>query len=238
MPADLISVILIVRNGERFIRQALNSIFAQSYRPIEVLVIDGHSSDTTCAIVAEFPQARLIPQVGQGIPNAYNTGLDHAQGDYIAFLSHDDLWMPDKLAQQIAVLQADPELAFVTCHARYFREAHVVVPASFKQHLLERDVPVRNMEALLARRQVFQDLGRFDERYATAEDVDFFARAKDAGLRHQVLPEVLLQRRIHDANSSLRDAQQNSAYLLRIMRESLLRQRSARADAPKNSDEG
>jgi hypothetical protein len=97
MDNPMVSVIIAVRNGERFLRLAIESVLAQTYRPFEIVVIDGHSDDQTAAIAGSFPEARVVPQAGRGVADAYNLGIESAKADFIAFLSHDDLWTPDKL---------------------------------------------------------------------------------------------------------------------------------------------
>src|SRR5262249_48006666 len=103
-----VSVIVPVRNGERFLAAAITSILTQDYRPLEIIVVDGHSADNTAKIVQSFAQVRYVQQVNRGIADAYNTGIAAAQGQVIAFLSHDDLWTPNKLSLQVNHLLEHP----------------------------------------------------------------------------------------------------------------------------------
>ena len=221
MTAPVVSVILIVRNGAAYVRDALESVRAQTRLPDEVLVIDGGSTDGTAAIVAEFPGVRLIAQEGAGIPGAWNQGIREARGDLLAFLSHDDRWAPHKLAVQLAAMEARPELWFTVAHFRYELVAPQP-PPGFNPQLLGRDLPGRIMETLVARRGAFEKVGLFDPAYRTAEDVDWFARAGELGAPILLVPEVLLTKRVHGGNTS-GDAAQNTPALMRALRASLAR---------------
>ena len=90
MEHPLVTVVLAVRNGERYLASAIQSVLAQDYRPIELVVVDGQSSDATAAIAQSFVQVHYVRQMTQGISNAYNLGIEVASGDLIAFISHDE----------------------------------------------------------------------------------------------------------------------------------------------------
>src|SRR4051812_31179197 len=109
-----VSVIIAVKNGERFLRDCLESVLAQTFQPVEIIVIDGHSTDSTPAIARSFPQVRYLLQSAPGLSAAYNQGIQGASGELIAFISHDDLWTPDKLAIQVNWMAARPDLVYTT----------------------------------------------------------------------------------------------------------------------------
>ena len=100
-----VSVVMAVRDGERYLAEALASVHAQTVAPLEVLLVDGGSRDATRAI-AERHGARVLEQEGDTLADAYNTGIRAARGDVVAFLSHDDLWLPRKLELQLARARA------------------------------------------------------------------------------------------------------------------------------------
>ena len=103
----LISCIIPVYNGQRFLAESLDSIFAQTYRPLEVIVCDDGSTDGTAHVAAEYPQPLVyIHQPNQGSPRARNCGIRAAKGDFLAFLDADDLWRSEKLTRQMARFQA------------------------------------------------------------------------------------------------------------------------------------
>lgn len=223
-PTPLVSVVLPVRNGERFLAQALASVIAQTWRPLDVVVVDGHSTDGTADIAQSFPGVRYLPQHGRGIGAGYNTGVAEARGQFISFLSYDDVWTPDKTALQMALIQTRPDIGFAVGHAQFFLEPGSEVPAGFRSTWLQGTHAACIPETLLARREVFESVGRFDVSLSTGHDVDWFARARDLGVVHAMLPDVLVHKRVHDTNASLNDGSTN-ANLLDVVRRSLARKR-------------
>src|SRR5580700_1196209 len=109
MDKPLVSIIIPAFNAEGTIRQTLESVSAQTYRAIEVVIIDDGSSDRTTAIVEEFtandPRFQLIRQSNAGVGAARNTAISQARGKYIAPLDADDLWMPEKVEKQVACME-------------------------------------------------------------------------------------------------------------------------------------
>lgn len=211
-----------VRNGELYLADALESIFQSARRPLEILVIDGGSTDRTAQIAAGTPLTRVIAQQARGIADAWNLGIAEARGEAIAFLSHDDLWADGKLDLQLARMEADPSLMLTVGMVRH--ELIGGPPPGFRLDLLGRDVPGYIMETLIARRETFDIIGGFDTALATAEDVDWFARVRDAGLNCALLPERLLTKRVHGGNASLRD-ERGSQHLLRALHGAVRRKR-------------
>ncbi len=225
-----VSVVLAVRNGERFLGDALTSVLQGTLRPSEILVIDGHSTDQTVAIASGFDGVTVIPQDASGIANAYNQGIAAARGELVAFISHDDRWLPGKLERQVAHMTAHPGLQYTVTHVQHVLEEGASPPPGFRTGLLDRAVPGFIMESLLARREVFSRVGPFDPTFAVSEDTDWFARARDAGVPMAILPETLVLKRVHDANSSLSEPRLPSL-LLRAMRRSIERKRSSATDS-------
>jgi glycosyltransferase involved in cell wall biosynthesis len=120
MKAGLVSVIVPVYNGENYLSETLDSIFAQDYEPFEVIVIDDGSTDGSADIVQSYSNVRYIHQSNQGVPVARNTGLTAAQGEFIAFSDQDDLWKPNKLRVQTGYLLQYTEVQYVLCKTRLF----------------------------------------------------------------------------------------------------------------------
>jgi glycosyltransferase involved in cell wall biosynthesis len=214
-----VSVILIVKNGARYIADALASTGLSEHLPSEILVIDGGSTDGTHEIVKSVPGVTLIGQSSSGIADAYNEGIRRARGELVAFLSADDIWLPGKLDRHCAAFADDPDLLLSVCMVEHFLEDNHAIPTGFRPDLLEKPHPGMIMEALVAKRDVFALIGGFDPTYSTGEDTDWFARARDARVKLAVIPEVLLRKRVHDSNASLTDPDCNRN-LLRAMRTS------------------
>lgn len=117
-----VSVIIPTFNYGTFIKECIDSVFAQTFQNYEIIVIDDGSTDNTPEILSEISDPRLIAvrTPNQGVSSARNTGLDMAQGDFIAFLDADDRWLPHKLETQVAVFAAEPTVGFVFSNFRRF----------------------------------------------------------------------------------------------------------------------
>jgi glycosyltransferase involved in cell wall biosynthesis len=224
--APLVSVIMAVRNGERFLRSAIDSVLQQTYRPLEIVLIDGQSTDGTAEIARSYPEIRYIHQETLGVANAYNLGVESSAGELIAFLSHDDIWTPDKLTLQESYLREHPGAECVVARVKFFLEPGCAFPASLRESILEGDHPLRIPETLLARRRVFERVGLFDTEIRAAEDMDWFARAVDLGVSIAIIDKVLLYKRIHDRNVSV-NTTENIRSMFDLLRRSSSRKRKA-----------
>jgi glycosyltransferase involved in cell wall biosynthesis len=226
MSAPLVSAIVPVRNGARYLGEALASIRAQTYRPLEIVVADDGSTDESLAIARACPEARVLALPHGGVAAARNAGLAAARGALIAFLDQDDLWTPDKLDVQVAYLRAHPAAAGTIAHAMHFLEPGCRAPRWLRPGTLDTARPGWFLGTLVAWRWAFERLGAFDEQYMMGSDSDWFCRVRDAGLALPVLPEVLLRKRVHGANHSA-DVQVSHTELLRAVHASLVRRRAA-----------
>jgi glycosyltransferase involved in cell wall biosynthesis len=226
-PAPLVSCIVAVFNGERYLEEALRSILDQTYRPLEVIVVDDGSTDGTADVVARFgPRIRAVHQPNAGPAAARNRGLADARGDWVAFLDADDLWHPEKLTRQAARLRARPELDLSVTQIRNFwvpelREEE----ARCRGSRLSEPAPGYLTAALMARRSAFERVGRFEESWRHVHDTEWFARARDAGAVLEVLPEVLVYRRLHANNRSRLHADASRTEYLQLMKARIARGR-------------
>jgi glycosyltransferase involved in cell wall biosynthesis len=212
-----------VKDGARFLREALADVSNQTYHHRELLVVDGRSSDGS-ADIARDAGARVIRQRGEGLPDAWNVGVAAAGGPLVAFFDSDDRWAPEKLAEQVQVLERDAEVDYVLTRMRFFLEPGCPHPPGFRPWVLESDHEANMPSALLIRRSGFDRVGSFRTDLLVASDIDWFARLKDRGLRRAVIPRVLVRKRVHDANLSYFHAQTLNRELLGLLRESVKRQ--------------
>ena len=217
----LVSVIIPVYNCERFLAEAIESALAQTYRPIEVIVVDDGSTDRSADIARSYEEVHYIYQANQGPAVARNTGLAAAQGEFIAFLDHDDVWLPNKLAVQVEHLIEHPDGGLNVCRIENFLDPGVSLPPG------GGDVPLMkeqiNLGTMVVRRDVFSQVGDFDPGYSVADDLDWVTRAKDLGARMTILPDVLMRRRVHEANLS-HDVQTRKSDWFRLFKASIDRQ--------------
>jgi glycosyltransferase involved in cell wall biosynthesis len=222
----LVSIVVPTLDAERFIADALASVEAQTYANHEVCLVDGGSRDGTLAIATGRPRLRVVRQRGSGLADAWNCGLEAARGSLVAFLDSDDRWLPDKLERQVQALR-DRSTDCAISRMRFFLEPGLPIPPGFRADLLAGDHLAYMPSALLARRSVFERIGRFDTRFPIASDVDWFARLKDAGARVEVVPEVLVEKRVHDANLSTLGGAAFNHELVALLRDSVARRRES-----------
>ena len=227
-----VSVIVPVRDGERYLAEALESILAQTLAPAEVIVVDDGSTDGTVGVAATYaPRVRCVRQAAAGAAAAVNRGIGEAKGPLIAYLDADDLWMPDKLALQVAAMEGDADLDLIFGHVEQFHSPEL-------EEADRRAIVASNEQlvgysrcTMLARRAAMERVGPFDTRWQVGEFVDWHARAVDAGLRMHVVPEVVMRRRMHTSNSGRRAADARVDYA-RIVRAALNRRRERTGGGP------
>jgi glycosyltransferase involved in cell wall biosynthesis len=225
--AALVSVIVPAYQAEAYIEQALDSVLAQDHQAAEVIVVDDGSTDRTAEIAAAHP-VQLLSRSRGGPAAARNSGLAAATGRFVTILDADDLWPPDRLSRQLAHLAAHPEQGIVLGLAEVFLSPDESRPAHDPGFAPGEQV-AGHPATMLARREVFDVVGPFDETLRLSEDIDWLARASDAGIRAGRIEHTLLYYRIHAHNTS-RHTQVNHAATLRVLRASVHRkQREAHA---------
>src|SRR6186997_316328 len=126
-----------IKNSERFMREALDSIAAQSFQDYEVVVVDGRSEDDGIAIATSYPKVVCIAQEGTGYADAWNAGIAAARGGFIAFLDSDDLWTPGKLEAQFKAFVDRPEYEYVFGRVKFFVSPGETLPRGFRPNLLQ-----------------------------------------------------------------------------------------------------
>lgn len=212
-----VSVTIPVFNGARYLADAIESVRTQHGPTLEVLVVDDGSTDGSAEIVSRLadPRCRLLRQGRQGAAAARNAGVAEATGDLLAFLDADDCWLPGKLHRQVRLLDENPALDMVFGHYQIVNEAGAPASPAVPQ-------PGLSLGTMLIRRTRYLDVGPLATDWRIGEFIDWFARAEDAGLRHHMLPDVVLARRVHDANLTGRSRAARADYA-RIVRAALAR---------------
>lgn len=236
MHQPTVSVIIPTFNGEAHLAETLESALAQTHPPAEVIVVDDGSTDGTARIAASFPGVRYLYQPNAGANAARNTAILASRGDFLAFLDHDDLWMPDKLARQLAAFAADPTLDFVFGQIAHFYSPELTEAQRAGLGVAAEIAPGITVSALLARRTSFLRVGLFDVSQRLAELAAWYALALDMQMKMTVLPEIVTRRRIHLHNTTLRAGSQSKQAFVPVLRAILERRRSVPTDEQPGSD--
>jgi glycosyltransferase involved in cell wall biosynthesis len=229
MSLPLVSCVVPVFNGELYLREALDSILAQTYRPLEIIIADDGSTDGSPAIAREFSaDVRYVRHPTAGPAATRNLGLGAALGQFVAFLEADDLWHPDKVARQMARFEARAELDLCVTHARNFWIPELAAEAAqHRDHPRAHGVPGFIVSAIVARRSLFDKLGPFDTSLTFTGHTDWLMRAVDHAAIMEVLSDVLTYHRMHHTNLTRRKAAACRAEYLRVLNMSLRRRRGA-----------
>jgi glycosyltransferase involved in cell wall biosynthesis len=208
MSPPLVSVIIPNYNYARYLPQAIESALAQSYAPVEVIVVDDGSQDDSLEVLKGYgSRIRWVTQSNQGVAAARNHGALLSQGSFLAFLDADDYWLPAKLERQIERFLQKPELGLVYCGVDEFNEHGTV---SLRQDgmegwvlpellLLRRPAFFGGGSGFVTPRALFDEVGGFDETLSTSADWDLACRIA-ARRPFGFVPEVLLKYRLHRAN--------------------------------------
>ncbi len=227
--APVVSVVIPAYNRAGLVAESIDSVLAQDV-PLELIVVDDGSTDGTAEVVQSYGEAvRYEYQANGGIAAARNSGIGLATATLLAFLDSDDVWMPNKLVHQLAALDADPALEAVFGQAEQFYDDAVDAEFRRRHPIKVQNGPATLSAAMLIRREAFERVGPFNSDVDYGVDVDWYLRAKEAGLRTEVLPEVVYRRRLHESNIGTTDGEAaNRARLIAIKR-SLDRRRAAAA---------
>jgi len=228
----LVSVLIGVYNGEPYLREAIDSIFAQTHRPLEVVVVDDGSTDGSAEVARSYGDAVVFgQQENKGNGSARNHAVRLASGDLFAFMDADDISPPYRLERQRAALAADPELDVVYGHAREFVSPELTAEqrASVRRPAPEPAAWI-SANLMLVRREAFERVGPFSEELRVGVTVDWCARARDAGLKSSMLPDIVLERRIHLTNNGIRERESKSQYV-HVLKAALDRRRALAQDS-------
>ena len=222
----LVSVMIGVFNGAPYLAEAIESVFAQTYRPLELIVVDDGSTDGSGDVARSYGDSLLyVYQENAGNGAARNRAVGLASGQLFAFLDADDRFVADKLDRQWVALEADEELDVVFGHVREFVSPELTDEQRESIRPPAQPAPWSAPTLMLIRREAFFEVGPFAESLKVGVTVDWYARAVEAGLRSRMLPEIVLERRLHLANNGLRERDSRFQYL-HVLKAALDRRRA------------
>lgn len=208
-----VSVIIPIFNGEKFISEAIESVFNQTFKDYEIIVVNDGSTDNTNEIIKKYDsKLRYFQHENNKGPNAArNTGIMNSSGPYIAFLDSDDVWLENKLERQMELMSATTDLGLVGCGFYKIDGSRNIISKvegiqyKSKKLLLEelmiRNVPCGGASGVVILRKCFENIGLFDESLKGSEDRDMWLRIA----RHynvEFLKDPLVKIRVHKDNSS------------------------------------
>ncbi|MGL6140662.1 MAG: glycosyltransferase family 2 protein, partial [Planktothrix sp.] len=205
-----ISIIIPAYNCDRYIGQAVESILNQTYPADEIIIIDDGSQDNTREVLQPYSDyIRYVYQENQGVSVARNHGLNLARGEFIVFLDADDIFLPDKLAAQIAIFQAQPHLGLVQSGwRRVNQQGETLMEATPWDYVPELNLenwlrwkPLGTMGTLMFRREWLLKIDGFEPGLAHAEDVDLILRIALLGCESAWLQQPTVCYRQHDRNT-------------------------------------
>jgi glycosyltransferase involved in cell wall biosynthesis len=233
-----ISVMIPVHNGEAYLGEAIDSVRAQSYRPVEIIVVDDGSDDRSGEVARRHGDAvRYERQSRGGNGAARNRAVRLAIGDLFMFLDADDRLVPGALERLAGALDHDPSLQAVYGHVREF-----VSPDLDAEALARLRPPVDRIAGclptnMLIRRDAFLHVGEFATDLRVGVTVDWSARARELGMATILLDDVLFERRLHAGNNGIREREHRSQYL-RVVKAALDRRRALQGEARADSAGG
>ncbi|OGW85168.1 MAG: hypothetical protein A3C35_07185 [Omnitrophica bacterium RIFCSPHIGHO2_02_FULL_46_11] len=233
-----VSVLIPAYNMASYLSEAIESVFRQTFKDFELIVIDDGSTDNTREIVSRFKNHRIdyYYQDNQGRAAARNTGLHLAKGQYVAFLDADDVWNPDRLDRGVAALDSTPELGLVhgevevidekgtqdlkrTAQIRKYYQAERKKGSG---HLRLLDKCAIFSSAILLRREYAVQVGDYDTAFPIYEDYDWYLRFSFCYPIGLINGPPIAKHRLHSENSfSGFDSKQHAEIYIRILEKQL-----------------
>jgi hypothetical protein len=204
MSAPEVTVVIPSYNGARYLGEAIESVLAQSHPSVETIVVDDGSVDETGSLVASYgDRIRCVRQENRGLAAARNSGVRAAGGAYVAFLDHDDRYLPEKIARQVAVFRERPEVGLVHTGWHFIDElgrrlgqrGWSPAEGDVLEPLLLGNLV--HPGAVMVRRDRLLEVGGFDEARTGLEDWDLWLRLSVRGLRWGRVDAALLEYRVH-----------------------------------------
>jgi glycosyltransferase involved in cell wall biosynthesis len=244
--APTVSVVMAVFNGEKYLREAVDSILAQSFADFEFIVIDDGSKDRSLEILEHYAHSdlriRLLSRPNRGLTRSLNEGLQLARGDFVARMDCDDISLPSRFEKQVAYLREQQEVCLVGSRVEFIdpegqpinlKPGMLLTHAEIDAALLRKGWPIVH-PSIMVRYDTIMEAGGYSDLYQTNQDHDLFLRLAE---RDQLanLPDVLLKYRQHFESISLSKSKQQGDTVEAIVREAYKRRGIALSNGALNS---
>ena len=209
MKNDFISVVIPTYNRVTFLKDAIDSVLAQTFLDFELIVVDDGSTDETPKLLSSYNnKVRVITQTNQGPSAARNRGIETAKGEWIAFLDSDDVWKPDKLKKQVQFITDNPDTKICQTEEVWIRSGKRVNPK--KKHemhsgwIYEKCLPlcIVSPSSVMIHQDVFEKAGLFDETMLACEDYDLWLRVTPHYPVFLVREQLIVKQGGHDDQQS------------------------------------
>ncbi len=225
-----LTVVIPVRNGERYLAASIESVLQEAVDRVEIIVVDDGSTDRSAEIAESFgPKVRCLRCEPTGIAAARNTGWRAASAEFVLHLDADDLVIGGSIALRMAEFERDPEVDIVTGYTESFFSPDID-PETRSRIVLDRPRRGHLAGSTIVRSSLFSRIGALNEKWRVGADIDWYARATEAGVKIVFLPDVVLHRRIHGRNQSLSGDGARDRVL--IVKAALDRRRAAASKPP------
>jgi glycosyltransferase involved in cell wall biosynthesis len=225
-----VSCVIPVRDGARYLGEALDSVLAQTRPPAEIVLVDDGSVDHTVDVAASYGDSvKYLYQEKAGVSAARNRGVAAASGALVAFLDSDDRWLPHKLECQIDQFRLRPGLGISRGFAQGFfceelSEEQCRADSRFGDPRYTGRIEGQII-TWMVRRELFDSVGPFDEDRRFLEDIDWFTRARDSDVQIATLDQTVAQRRLHAGNTTLGQTSEGLRDLADVLKAHLDRKR-------------
>lgn len=209
MMVPRVSVVIPAYNAQEYISESIRSVLAQTYRRVEIIVVNDGSRDRTPELLAGFgSRIRVIHQDNMGLSGARNTGIRAARGELIAFLDADDLWLPQKTEKQVHLFKNDSRIGFVYTRILPFgpnaeRDFRYISPRFHRGRILRHLFlyPFITVSSVMVKKECLDKVCLFDPENPSTQDYDLWMRLAQY-YRADFVPEALVRYRVHASGMS------------------------------------
>jgi glycosyltransferase involved in cell wall biosynthesis len=223
-----VSVVMSVYNGEKYLKESIDSILHQTFTDFEFIIINDGSTDETGKILSNYNDSRIkiIEQENLGLTKSLNKGIKLSKGEYIARMDADDISLPERFEKQIKFLDANPEFAAVGCWYYLIDEDGVIIKEckpSIKPYKIKKafiySSPIIHPSAMI-RRKVLEEVNFYDEKFKYAQDRDLWFRILKS-YKLGIIPEFLFKFRYHSSSVSLMEEIEQKKYYIKALEKAI-----------------